>query len=224
MLPTLKEKIYADILNKVMLGDIAQGELLSEVKLAEQFQVSRAPVREALVALCNEGILQTSPRVGYRVVAIPPEEVREVLAVRHLLERQAAILALQSLDDARRREIDELIRAEAIDDQSNLTIIEWMHHGEAVHYLLARFAGNRTLENLIKDLIRKLRMASTQVYLRHSHSDLKSSKYHLKILQALRAGNRTQLLANLAKDIGLTDRQLNQPDSPAPAVPSRRRR
>jgi DNA-binding GntR family transcriptional regulator len=201
---TLKEKVYTAIVEQIMRGAIAQDEFLSEVRLAEQFQVSRAPVREALIALCNEGILQNIPRVGYRIISISPREIRDTLVVRLVLEQKAAQLALLNLDPERERIIDELIREEEADQRSCLSIIEWMNHGDAVHLTLARFSDNKVLEELILELIKKLRRASTQVYLGHSRSDLKSSKYHLKILSALKRRDEEDLLSNLSKDIGLT--------------------
>lgn len=213
---TLKEKIYSTIVEQIMKGEINQDEFLSEVRLAERFQVSRAPVREALVALCNEGIVQNIPRVGYRIITITLKEIREALAVRLLLEREAAQQALRNLDSEKERIIDQLIREEEADDRDDLSIIEWMKHGEAVHLALARFSGNSVLEELILELIKKLRRASTQIYLEHSRSDLKSSKYHLKILNALKRRDESDLLANLSKDISLTLDLLGM----VPSVPS----
>jgi DNA-binding GntR family transcriptional regulator len=204
MAGTLKEKIYSAVVEQIMKGAINQDEFLSEVRLAEQFQVSRAPVREALVALCNEGILQNIPRVGYRIITITLKEIRDALAVRLLLEREAAQLALRNLDAPKEVIIDQLIQEELADERHDLSIIEWMKHGEAVHQALARFSGNSVLEELILELIKKLRRASTQAYLAHSRSDLKSSKYHLKILRAFKRRDEPDLLANLAKDISLT--------------------
>ena len=212
MAETLKEKIYSTIIDEIMTGRVSSDEFLTEARLAEQFQASRAPVREALVALCNKGILQNIPRVGYRLVTIGLKEVRDALAVRLLLESEAARLALGNLDPEKERIIDELIREEEeTGERGGLSIIEWMKHGEAVHLALARFSGNRILEEMIFELIRKLRRASTQVYLEHSRSDLKCSPHHLKILQALKRGAEPDLLANLAEDIALTTTLLGAP-------------
>jgi DNA-binding GntR family transcriptional regulator len=212
MAETLKEKIYSTIIDEIMTGRVSSDEFLTEARLAEQFQASRAPVREALVALCNEGILQNIPRVGYRLVAVGLKDVRDALAVRLLLEREAARLALGNLDPEKERVIDELIRnEEQSGERGGLSIIEWMKHGEAVHLALARFSGNRTLEELILVLIKKLRRASTQVYVEHIRSDLKSSPYHLWILQALKRRDEADLLANLAEDIALTTNLLGAP-------------
>jgi DNA-binding GntR family transcriptional regulator len=204
MAETLKEKIYSTIMEQIMTGRISPDEFLTEARLAEQFQVSRAPVREALVAVCNEGILQNIPRVGYRLVTIGPKELRDALAVRLLLESEAARLALLNLDPEKEQIIDQFIQEEEAGERGGLSIIEWMKHGEAVHLALARFSGNRILEELILELIKKLRRASTQVFVERSRSDLKSSPYHLRILQALKRREEADLLANLSQDIALT--------------------
>jgi DNA-binding GntR family transcriptional regulator len=211
MAGTLKEKIYSTIMEQIMTGRISPDEFLTEARLAEQFQVSRAPVREALVAVCNEGILQNIPRVGYRLVNIGPKELRDALAVRLLLESEAARLALLNLDPEKEQIIDQFIQEEETGERGGLSIIEWMKHGEAVHLALARFSGNRILEELILELIKKLRRASTQVFLERSRSDLKSSPYHLRILQALKRREEADLLANLAQDIALTTNLLGAP-------------
>ena len=204
MAETLKEKIYSTIMEQIMTGRISPDEFLTEARLAEQFQVSRAPVREALVAVCNEGILQNIPRVGYRLVTIGPKELRDALAVRLLLESEAARLALLNLDPEKEQIIDQFIQEEETGERGGLSIIEWMKHGEAVHLALARFSGNRILEEMILELIKKLRRASTQVFVERSRSDLKSSPYHLRILQALKRREEADLLANLSQDIALT--------------------
>ncbi|MDR3372234.1 MAG: GntR family transcriptional regulator [Ancalomicrobiaceae bacterium] len=211
MAGSLKEKIYSTILEQIMIGSIGLDEFLTEARLGEQFQASRAPVREALVALCNEGVLQNIPRVGYRLVTIGAKDVRDALAVRLLLESEAARLALKNMDPEKDQIVDQLIRDEEEADQRGLSIIEWMKNGEEVHLALARFAGNRILEELILELIRKLRRASTQVYVEHSRSRLKSSPYHLKILRALKRREEDELLANLAHDIALTNNLLGVP-------------
>jgi DNA-binding GntR family transcriptional regulator len=213
MAGTLKEKVYSAILERIMTGAVSAEEFLTEARLAEQFEVSRGPVREALVALCNEGILQNIPRVGYRLVAIGVKEVRDAQAVRLILESEAARLTLRNLDADKERIIDELIWAEENRGKSGCqSIVEWMQHGEAVHQAMARFSGNRVLEETILELIKKLRRASTQVYVEHSRADLKSSPYHLRILQALKRRDEADLLANLAQDIALTNNLLG----PAP--------
>ena len=64
------EAVYSDIIN----GSIKPGDIITEGLLIKQFGVSKSPVREALIALCNEDILRSIPRLGYMVVPITPRK------------------------------------------------------------------------------------------------------------------------------------------------------
>lgn len=217
---TLKERIYSGILERILKREFSKDDFLSEIRLAEQFSVSRAPVREALVALCNDQIVQNIPRVGYRIVAISLKEVSDALAVRQLLEREAARLALRNLDAQAESIIDAMIRKEKADERVALSVSDWLRHGEAVHLTIAALSRNGILEQLITSLIRRLRLASTQTYGEYHHWNLRPSKYHLRILKALKRRNETDLLSNLEKDIDLTNTFLRSSyDGPRRAFP-----
>lgn len=82
----LTQKIRADILT----GDIAPGSIVVEPRLAEQYAVSKTPVREALRMLCSEGLLTVLPKKGYLVRTMGLNDVQETLDVRMLLEPHAA--------------------------------------------------------------------------------------------------------------------------------------
>ena len=64
---TLADQIYSAILDKIMRNEFPMDQFLTEAYLAEHFEASRAPVREALVKLCNENILRSIPRTGYQI-------------------------------------------------------------------------------------------------------------------------------------------------------------
>ena len=76
------ESLYADVIN----GVLTPNDILSENALTERFSVSKSPVREALVSLCDDGVLRSIPRVGYKVVQITPAEVRHLEEARCALE------------------------------------------------------------------------------------------------------------------------------------------
>ena len=66
----LKEQIYDDIFERILKGSLPPNELIKENTLVEYYGVSRAPVREALLMLCTEGVLKSIPRAGYQIVQI----------------------------------------------------------------------------------------------------------------------------------------------------------
>ena len=74
----------------ILRGDLAPGERLGEVALAERLGVSRTPIRQALPALAREGLLAAAGRRGYLVRSFSPQDVLDAIETRGLLEGLAA--------------------------------------------------------------------------------------------------------------------------------------
>lgn len=89
----LQTSIYENLRQQLFLGDIEAGSPLSEQQLADDYQASRMPVRQALARLVNEGLIQQSSRVRSAVINPTLAELEESLELRALLEPHAAQLA-----------------------------------------------------------------------------------------------------------------------------------
>ena len=63
----LKDQIYEKVLNEITEGRYLQNEIITERELIEKYGVSKSPVREALIELCNENVLVSRPRMGYQI-------------------------------------------------------------------------------------------------------------------------------------------------------------
>lgn len=87
---TAKDRAYAHVKERILGGEFAGGSLLSEGEVAEALGVSRTPVREAFLLLEAEGLMRLYPKRGALVVAVSPDEVRDVMETRLLIERHAA--------------------------------------------------------------------------------------------------------------------------------------
>lgn len=85
----LKTQIYDSILERILQGDLQPDALIKENILIEYYGVSRAPVREALLMLCTEGVLKSIPRAGYQIVQINEKQEREIMQFRVFLECSA---------------------------------------------------------------------------------------------------------------------------------------
>ncbi len=90
MASSLSERLTRQLRERITTGLLAPGTLVIEPALAEEFQVSKTPVRESLRQLTSEGLLQLLPKKGYLVRAISVEDIHEVLELRILLEPRAA--------------------------------------------------------------------------------------------------------------------------------------
>ena len=97
----LREHIEHSVRSAILSGAFEPGERLVESTIAEQLNVSRAPVREALAALQREGIVAHVPRKGYSVVDFSDRDVAEIYSLRILLETEALrrTLALVTAED-----------------------------------------------------------------------------------------------------------------------------
>lgn len=84
--PSLNEQVYERVRDDILCVRLRPGELLLEPELARLYGVSKTPVREALRLLVHEGWLMLLPRKGYLVRPLQLDDIREVFAIRGLLE------------------------------------------------------------------------------------------------------------------------------------------
>src|ERR1700754_4311429 len=93
---SLPQRAYQEVKALVLGNKLQGGEYILEESLAKAVQMSRTPLREALVQLQNEGLIVIVPRRGIRIVPITLADIREIYSVVESLEAQAArILALR---------------------------------------------------------------------------------------------------------------------------------
>ena len=152
---SLAEGIYEEIRDKIMTCRIAPDDILVEGKLAEEYKVSKTPVREALVLLKRDGLLEVLPRLGYRVTSINVQDVYDVFRLRWLLEGEAAFLAaerastatLERLQEENQKFSQELMR-------QNLTLEEYLRLHDSFHLRIAQLSGSKRLLRFIEELLR----------------------------------------------------------------------
>jgi DNA-binding GntR family transcriptional regulator len=155
---SIQARVIADMRRRIIRGDIQPGEPLSELALAEEFGVSRTPVREALKQLQTEGLVEIRPRVGTFVTTPSRREITELFEMKELLEGAAARLLAQR---GRVPEIDQLEenlrQADAAvkrDDRERYAELV-----EEFHDLLIVGADNRKLEAHYRMLMNQLAYA-----------------------------------------------------------------
>src|SRR3954451_55263 len=136
---------------RIINGEVEAGAALSELALADEFGVSRTPVREALKQLQTEGLIEIRPRVGTFVTTPSRREITELFEMKELLEGAAARLLAQR---GRVPEIDQLeenlrqaYQAVAADDRARYADLV-----EEFHDLLIRGADNSKLKSHYRTL------------------------------------------------------------------------
>ena len=94
---SIRQKVYDFLRNEILSNHIQSGDRLVEGRLARQINVSRTPVREALHILEMEGLIESIPRVGYRVKELRWEDVEELCEIRAVNEILAARWAMKRI-------------------------------------------------------------------------------------------------------------------------------
>lgn len=96
---TLKDHVYEYIEEEILKGSLLPGERINENAICEQLEISRTPVREALIQLTAEGVLESKARKGFVIKTVQEKEVAELYAVIGVLDGFAAQLACAHMSE-----------------------------------------------------------------------------------------------------------------------------
>ncbi len=184
---SIREKVYRKIRESILNGRFPQGERLAESRLAGEIHTSRTPVREALHMLEREGLLESIPRVGYRVKKIIWSEVEEICEIRAANEILAARWAMKRMTPDQLRALDENIAVSRREAQEG-NPRSFVHRDAEFHEILARASGSTRLLELCQLLRRHmLRYRMESLYL--GETALEAIDGHARILECLRTRN-----------------------------------
>ena len=196
---TLKRQIYDSVLSDIIEGRITEKDLLTEAGLIERFQVSKSPVREALIELCSEGYLESFPRTGYAVVAMSYKDICDLLDIRLDLE----LGNLQRVFD--KAGADYLAELQGIADQwkdqrSNVQP-HWKLNRQ-FHLKLYELSGNKYGYKALECALNQSALFMSR-YFRASWRENSESNgvYHRELISAIASGARDTALEMLEKDI-----------------------
>lgn len=180
------DTIAEDLENMILTGVFADGERLNEIRLAEQFSVSRTPIREAFQQLSMSGIVEQIPRRGVFVRHPGPIELIALFEYMAELEAACGRLAAGRITDAALAEMaraNETCKAavEASDSDG------YYRENERFHHIIYRESGNSFLENDVKRLHKRLK-PFRRVQLQVRGRLAQSMEEHQQIVAALAAG------------------------------------
>jgi DNA-binding GntR family transcriptional regulator len=183
-----KHQVYAALKNAIAGMDIygSSSEIrLDERGLAEDFGVSRTPVREAMAQLEREGFIRSVPRRGVYVIRKTKREVIDLIVAWAALEGMAARLVTQTAGD---KEIMALRRMFATfeDGEVRAHLDEYSEINIEFHQALIRLSGNTTLADLAENLFTHMRMIRRKTIGERDRAD-RSIRDHMQIIEALEA-------------------------------------
>lgn len=139
----LADVVYAQLIDAIMRREIGPDDRLVQEKLATDMQISRTPVREALMRLEQEGVLEVSSSGNFKLYRMDAQEVRELYQSRAAVEGQCArILATNISDEDIQKLYDMVSREENISDN---TAQAYFEANRNIHRAFVEVAGNRFL-------------------------------------------------------------------------------
>jgi DNA-binding GntR family transcriptional regulator len=133
-------RVRDELQHAILEGVLKPGERLRAEALAQRFGTSRTPIREALLQLEAQGLVEVEPNRGAVVRAFDRDDLLDLYAVRALLEPAAAARAATRIDDAAIARLQELC-----DNAEHATVDEQIAYNEDFHRIIVEAAGSRRL-------------------------------------------------------------------------------
>lgn len=185
---SLVDAAYAQIRQRILDNVWPPGHRALEQEVALALGMSRTPVREALMRLAGEGLVEVIPRHGMRVLPVSPTDMSEIYQILTALECMAAELLARRAPSARElkplvdatRAMDRALQADDLD--------AWADADERFHAGLVNLAGNRQLEATVLnywDRAHRARMFT----LRLRPKPVNSTREHMQMLERIGAGD-----------------------------------
>lgn len=184
----LVERAYADLRRRIIRNELTPGTKLIEAEVAVTLGISRTPVREALLRLEGEGLVEATPPRGMQVKPLSARDVREINEVLACLEAEAASRLAASRPgpevmaqlDAAIAAMDAALAARDHD--------AWSEADYRFHCLLVELAGNRHLAEtarLFLDRAHRVRLLTTRL----REPPVYSNANHAAVVEAIRRGD-----------------------------------
>jgi DNA-binding GntR family transcriptional regulator len=173
----LRDNVYDALRHAILTCELRPGQDLREQDLAERFEVSRSPVRDALLRLETERLVTVLPRQGYRVNPVSLTDAQDIFGLRLVIEPACAAAAAHAADTS------------ALNTYRTQTG-DFVAYNRAFHAELAHLSGNARMEAVSRDLVeqsdRLVRVSLSRIA-PAEHGQLIAE--HVAIIEAIQSGN-----------------------------------
>ena len=202
-----RERAYRHLRETVLVDPAVQGTFLNEVELAQDIGVSRTPVREALLLLAADGLIEMVPKRGAYVPPLSGRQIKDLMELRTLLEQHAAsvTLATGSVPVAAMRaalvEQERLLAGDARDNDTAREFIDW---DRQFHQALVDAAGNELIARTYAGLrTRQVRVGVAALF-RTTDRQRAVCVEHGRIVEALAADDEDAAREAIADHLRIT--------------------
>lgn len=177
-----------------------QNDILTEGMLIEKYNVSKSPVREALIELCKDGIIKSIPRMGYQVTPITLKEVLDILEFRVDIEVSGLRKIYNQIGMEDIRELERL--ASKHRNEADMVVSRNWSRNYEFHTFLYSLNGNACGSEILKQIIKRSSRYVSQYFRSAWQKESESrGKYHAAVIEQLRQGDLETACCMLEKDI-----------------------
>lgn len=172
--------IYPELKRRILDLRMAPGTDFTEPQLVADLGYSKTPIREALARLRSEGLVEAIARSGYRVTPVTLRDVRDLMALRALLEGEASALAAANGGDAEGLHALEELCRRSYDPADRASIADFLSANHDLHLAVARLSGNARLVEALAHVLEQLQrvmhlglsLSSRAEEIVHEHQEL----------------------------------------------------
>jgi DNA-binding GntR family transcriptional regulator len=196
---SLREEAANALRAALVAGQMRPGEVYSAPALAARFNVSATPVREAMLDLAKEGLVEVARNKGFRVTDLSDDELDEITELRELIEIPTVTKLVGVVDPAAFVHLRPLA-AMIVDSAREGDLIGYVEADRRFHLELLSLAGNARLVETVSELRKRSRLyGPTQLTPARL---LASGEEHLRLLDLLDAGDAAAIEALMRHHLG----------------------
>lgn len=196
----LRETVLEQLRTAIITGELAEGSLVSAPSLGQALGVSATPVREAMMDLAREGLVETVKNKGFRITSMSDKDLDDLAQIRLLVEPPAMRLVVGNIpEDAYEgltRLADSCLRSAEREDLGG-----YLRYDREFHARILSFSGNAQLVALATSLRLRTRLYGIAVLARKGKLADSSREHHL-LLEKLRSGDASGAEEVLRAHIG----------------------
>jgi len=186
--PLIRSSVYERIRSEILSCALRPGAQLQERDLALRYAVSKSPVRDALLRLQEQNLIDVLPRKGYRVRPVSVADAREMYEMRSILERSCVARMIEAGAEDVLRRLDAFRFAPTGTDLGG-----WIAYNRSFHLAIAEGSGNARLARATREIIEQFdRLTYMSVTARESGSLSDFVREHVEIIEAIQQRDKRQ--------------------------------
>ena len=181
----LYEEVAELLRQRIFNRTLEPGSWIDELKIAEEYGISRTPLREALKVLATEGLVTMKVRRGAYVTEVNDKDLRDVFHLMAVLEADAAGTVAKIATNAQLLELEALHQELEKAAKNRRDYIKFFTLNEAFHIRLLQIADNKWRDQMVADLRKVMKLNRAQSLLKEGRID-KSLAEHAAVMTALK--------------------------------------